>query len=57
MTRWKEKVGSFEEVWNEAQEYVPLEIVFWIYDTLENNFWNEIDYTKYMKDSCRLCLD
>ena len=34
-----------------------LEFVLWTYDTFDNNFWIESDFTKYLKNSCCLCSD
>ena len=32
--------------------HVPLEIVVWIYDTFDNNFGIDNDFTKYLNESC-----
>ena len=36
---------------------VPPEIVVGIYDTFDDNFGTENGFTKYLKESCRLCSD
>ena len=40
------------EVFTNSCSRVPQEIVVWIYDTFDNNFSIENDFTKYFKTSC-----
>ena len=35
---------------------IPSEIVVWIYATFDNNFEIVNAFTKYLNDSCRLCI-
>ena len=42
---------------NIGRKKVTLEIVVWIFDTFDNNFENENNCTKYLKESCRWCSD
>ena len=36
---------------------IPLEIVVWIYDTFDNNFWIKNYFSKYLKEICWYCFD